>query len=175
MNLKQATLLLGKLLPPELGGLGDHQCWPPRGPGVRLTPRLRGGGPRWPFWAGQGREVRLVSMEAGHVPEQRVASKGWKQKAQASHVLCCSATTRGVRGGLTTAGRQVPTLPALGLDSGKTNTSSQGHSGLSLPISAFLFWNPSKHPRPAKHPFYYICDQPRPAFRYLGLPGAAPR
>lgn len=65
-------------------------------------------------------------------------------------------------------------LPALGLDPGKTNTSSQGHSVFSLPISASLFWNPSKQPQAAKHPFHYILDQPRSAFRYLGLPGTAP-
>lgn len=82
-------------------------------------------------------------MEAGHVS----AFQGLEAKGQGlRRAAAAQQTTQGVKGGLTTAGRQVPTLPALGLDSGKTNTSSQGHSGLSLPISAFLFWNPSKHP-----------------------------
>lgn len=64
-----------------------------------------------------------------------------EQNAKASEVLIVLSKPWWASEG-PTAKREVPMLPALGLDSGKTNTLSQGHSVLSQPTWASLLTFP---------------------------------
>lgn len=90
-----------------------------------------------PFWAGEGSQAGVNRNRKSECLSRTVG----QQNAKASEVLMVLSKPRWALEGLT-ARREVPMLPALGLDSGKTNTLSQGHSVLSRPTWASLLTSP---------------------------------